>query len=162
MDPKAEQAKELLRAKRAGNWFDAGVQFRCIHPECSDCCSGRRGPGYVWVSMDEMLALANNRGITFDSFTRKYVRLVDGAYSLVEKANYDCIFLRDGKCEVYAARPIQCRTYPFWPEVMTSPKRWEREEQNCPGVNVDETVVTGEEVERQLAQETENREKSGR
>lgn len=38
---------------------------------------------------------------------------------LKNQANGDCVFLRDGKqCTVYGARPLQCSTYPWWPELM--------------------------------------------
>jgi Fe-S-cluster containining protein len=40
-----------------------------------------------------------------------------------------CIFLgEDGKeCSIYEARPIQCRTYPFWPRLLENPESWEAE-----------------------------------
>jgi uncharacterized protein len=155
-------ALDLLREKRAGNWFDGGVRFRCIHPACSDCCSGLRGPGYVWINADEMEAIAKHIGVSFNAFTRRYVRQVENSFSLIEKPNYDCIFLKDGKCEVYPVRPTQCRTYPFWPETMTSRKRWEREAQNCPGVEVDDTTVSGIEIELALEKDAANRAKCGR
>lgn len=33
--------------------------------------------------------------------------------------NGDCIFLKNGtQCGVYGYRPMQCSTYPWWPELM--------------------------------------------
>jgi Fe-S-cluster containining protein len=49
--------------------------------------------------------------------------------SLAEKPNYDCVFWRDG-CTVYAHRPLQCRTFPFWDRNL-SPGVWEA--LDCPG-----------------------------
>ena len=44
------------------------------------------------------------------------------------------IFLRDKRCSVYKSRPVQCRTWPFWPENMNS-KIWNNEiSKNCPGI----------------------------
>jgi Fe-S-cluster containining protein len=45
------------------------------------------------------------------------------------KVNDRCIFLgADGKqCSIYEARPIQCRTYPFWPRLLSDPKEWSKE-----------------------------------
>lgn len=38
---------------------------------------------------------------------------------LKNQANGDCVFLRDGRqCTVYGARPLQCSSYPWWPELM--------------------------------------------
>ena len=61
---------------------------------------------------------------------------VDGgkALSLIEKQKYDCVFLESGKCSVYQARPIQCRTYPFWEEILKSEKAWNEEAAYCPGI----------------------------
>jgi Fe-S-cluster containining protein len=50
--------------------------------------------------------------------------------SLKEKANYDCIFWKNG-CSVYEARPLQCRTFPFWPSILRSAGSWEAV--SCPG-----------------------------
>ena len=46
-----------------------------------------------------------------------------------------CIFLgKDNGCKVYEARPVQCRTYPFWPEVVNSRTSWTREAKRCEGI----------------------------
>ena len=40
-----------------------------------------------------------------------------------------CVFLGDdGKlCGIYEARPVQCRTYPFWPNILQSMESWNEE-----------------------------------
>ncbi|MCB9934400.1 MAG: YkgJ family cysteine cluster protein [Planctomycetes bacterium] len=156
---KAEAAK-LLRDKRAGRWYEAGLNFRCQAPGCSDCCSGKRGEGYVWLTADEMQAIADFLGLEFDTFTRKYVRQVDYAFSLTEKPNNDCIFLKDGGCSVYPVRPTQCRTYPFWPNILRAPETWAKEAQQCPGIGAD-TLVDADEIENQLEQDLEGRRRTG-
>lgn len=71
-----------------------------------------------------------------------YTRQVDGALSLKEyPRTYECIFLRDGKCQVYGARPKQCRTFPFWPENLESEKAWEETAKRCEGVNHEHAPV---------------------
>ncbi len=74
----------------------------------------------------------------FDDFTRKFVRKVKGAYSLVERANFDCIFLQraDGKatCGIYPVRPMQCRTWPFWEMNLQTPAAWTHAASRCPGM----------------------------
>jgi len=54
--------------------------------------------------------------------------------SLKEKSNFDCIFW-NANCTVYNARPLQCRTFPFWDYVLCSPEAWENTGANCPGIN---------------------------
>jgi Fe-S-cluster containining protein len=130
-DPKTHALKPM-----PDPWYKDGVQFKCEGTSCGDCCSGAWGSGYVWVSREEMERLAAHLGMTFDRFTRTFVRQVGERYSLVEKKNFDCIFYeKDKGCTVYNARPAQCRSYPFWPEVMVSKERWDREAKDCPGIN---------------------------
>lgn len=56
-----------------------------------------------------------------------------------------CIFFKDGKCEVYEDRPIQCKTYPFWPENM-DPDAWKQVAEMCPGVGVGEVPARAGEM----------------
>jgi len=37
-------------------------------------------------------------------------------------------------CLVYPVRPRQCRTWPFWPEVLRSRDAWDRATEKCPGI----------------------------
>ncbi|HEV7221421.1 MAG TPA: YkgJ family cysteine cluster protein [Pirellulales bacterium] len=112
-------------------WFKDGLRFQCT--QCGDCCTG--APGYVWVNQEEIEALAREIGVEPDEFERKYVRRVGIRRSLVEFGNGDCVFF-DGekrKCTVYAARPRQCRTWPFWHSNVRTPEAWEQTCQVCPG-----------------------------
>ena len=154
------EAEALLRRKRSGKWYADGLNFRCQAPECSACCSGQRGEGYVWLSADEMEAIAKFKGIEFDTFTRKYIRQIEYAFSLIEKPNKDCVFLENGGCSIYEVRPTQCRTYPYWPSIIRAPETWAKEAEQCPGIG-DDTHVPGEEVEAQLELELEGRRRNG-
>jgi uncharacterized protein len=92
----------------------------------------------VWVTVEDMQRMAGVLQMAFDDFTRIYVRQVGERYALVEKTNYDCVFLtRDaaGKagCVVYLARPMQCRTWPFWNENLATAEAWRRALGKCPG-----------------------------
>ena len=52
--------------------------------------------------------------------------------------DHDCVFLdrtsADGKtgCSIYAERPAQCRTWPFWSENLTSRATWEAVKRRTP------------------------------
>jgi len=71
-------------------------------------------------------------------FALAYCKLVDiglkVTISLKEKQNYNCIFLGSDGCEVYEARPSQCRTYPFWESILEEESGWEKEGAECPGI----------------------------
>jgi Fe-S-cluster containining protein len=72
------------------------------------------------------------------SFTAAYCRIVESSQGsclcLIEKEGYDCVFLASGTCGVYAYRPTQCRTYPFWEEIVETEEAWKRESEYCPGI----------------------------
>jgi Fe-S-cluster containining protein len=88
----------------------------------------------VWVSVDEIEQLARFRGETTEEFSARYVRLVGTRFSLIERPGGDCIFWdRAAGCTVYTARPVQCRTWPFWPENVETTEDWEHTTKICPG-----------------------------
>jgi Fe-S-cluster containining protein len=113
-----------------GPWYRDGLSFTCTR--CGACCTG--APGYVWVTVEEIARLAESRGEPIEEFSKRYVRRVGARYSLIEKPGGDCVFW-DAKagCTVYQARPIQCRTWPFWEENVETPEDWERTTEACPG-----------------------------
>lgn len=81
-----------------------------------------------------MAGIAEHLGMPFDDFTRAYVRRVGDGYSLRERPNGDCaLWDAECGCTVYPARPLQCKTFPFWPEHLESPESWRRLQAACPG-----------------------------
>lgn len=69
--------------------------------------------------------------------TGKHIVHCHHAHSLGMFAQ-DCIFLRGTECIVNDAKPLQCRTYPYWPELM-DPEAWEAERSDvCEGIDHEE------------------------
>lgn len=128
-----------------GPWYRDGLRFTCLWPDCVACCTGE--PGYVWVTPPEAQVLAAGLKMTDEAFLKKYARKINGRYALLELANGDCVFLGKQGCAVYAERPVQCQTYPFWPEVLESPEAWEAERKFCPGIGHGERVYSQAEIE---------------
>ena len=119
-----------------------GLRFSCTM--CGNCCSGPEG--YVIVSDPEAAALSKRLNISVETFLKRFTHTTPEGRSLTEKPapegrGRDCIFLdRDkipGKavCGVYEDRPIQCRTWPFWPSILRSRQNWERAKSVCPGMD---------------------------
>jgi uncharacterized protein len=127
-------------------WYRDGLHFGCTR--CGACC---HGPGYVWVERSEIEALAHCLDLDVDTFGRRYLRRVDGRDALVDGPDEACVFWRDG-CTVYAARPRQCRTFPFWSDNLSSEAAWDRVAAESPGVNQGRLYGIGE-IERLLAGE---------
>jgi Fe-S-cluster containining protein len=115
-------------------WYSMGLRFKCT--QCGNCCGG--GPGYVWLTLEDMTRIAEFLHLPFDDFTRKYVRKLKDGFSLIERSNYDCIFLKraEGKamCGIYPVRPTQCRTWPFWNMNLKNPDAWTQAASRCPGM----------------------------
>ncbi|MEK6246578.1 MAG: YkgJ family cysteine cluster protein [Planctomycetales bacterium] len=112
-------------------WYKNGLRFKCT--QCGDCCTGSEG--YVWVNKKEIEQLAALLDIDIESFEKSYVRTIGIRKSLNEYANGDCVFFdsKERVCNVYQARPRQCRSWPFWDSTVRTPEAWEETCDACPG-----------------------------
>ncbi len=114
-------------------WYADGLRFRCT--QCGNCCTG--APGYVWVNKEEIAQIAALLGMEVEELETQCVRKVGIRKSLVEFSNGDCVFF-DGetrRCQVYSARPRQCRTWPFWDSNLRTEEQWAETGKHCPGCN---------------------------
>jgi len=98
------------------------------------CCIGESG--YIWVSPDEIVAIAAKLEIEVELFKREYLEKVGYKYSIKEVKkgeSYECLFFDSGisGCSIYDVRPTQCRTFPFWDYFLKNPKEAGKE---CPGI----------------------------
>lgn len=126
-------------------WFQDGLQFTCT--QCGKCCTGE--PGVVWVTEEEIETLAKVRGEPVREFVALYTRPARGRVTLREKANGDCVFYDQQKgCTVYAVRPRQCRTWPFWESNIESPEAWQHTTEICPGSGQGELIPVEEILRR--------------
>lgn len=111
-------------------WYRDGLSFECTR--CGACCTG--APGFVWVNDEEIARLAAFRGETTEQFSKQFVRQVGERFSLIEKPGGDCVFWdKKAGCTVYSARPVQCQTWPFWPENLETSESWTEVTERCPG-----------------------------
>ena len=114
--------------------IEKGIRFEC--QGSGNCCVSRGSYGFVYLSNKDIKKLSNGLKITKNKFLKNYCDKTDGYIHLKElkKNKGDCIFLKDKRCTVYKSRPIQCRTWPFWPENMNI-KTWNNDiSKNCPGI----------------------------
>jgi uncharacterized protein len=127
-------------------WYRDGLRFECTR--CGKCCSGF--PGFVWVNEAEVLAIAEFRGEPLEEVLGLYTRVVNGRRTLRDRGNDDCVFFdREVGCTIYAVRPRQCRTWPFWESNVSSPETWEQTQQRCPGSGQGE-LISAEEITRRV------------
>jgi len=86
--------------------------------------------------MEELEKTAEAVKMNVAVFFKKYVRQVNGRFSLRERVisgeHFCCFFdLIDCRCTIYQSRPGQCRSFPFWDKFKKDPKELFME---CPGV----------------------------
>jgi len=132
-------------------WYADGLSFSC--QQCGNCCSGP--PGYVWFDEHEAEAMAAQLEIPVEVFLKTYAKRKFGRWTLDEVrvgGRYDCVFLRrdeQGKalCSVYQTRPTQCRTWPFWPSNLGSPRDWQESSRTCHGMKAGGPPQRGEKRE---------------
>lgn len=130
--------------------YKKGLHFQC--QGCNYCCSVE--PGFVFLSQNDLDKLVKHFSLDQETFINKYCRKVDIGIgyriSLLEKDNFDCIFLTEKGCSCYEDRPLQCKTYPFWPSIVDSEESWLEEGKSCPGIGKGDTKITRAKIEKNL------------
>ena len=116
------------------------LRFSCT--QCGQCCA-TAGDYYVYLTDEESERIRTHLQLSRNWFRRRYLqRIEDGEQVLASGPDERCIFLNaDGKCRVYAVRPVQCRTYPFWPELVGTATAWNREARRCEGISQGRVVA---------------------
>jgi Fe-S-cluster containining protein len=130
-------------------FYAGGLRFSCTR--CSACC--RHESGYVFLSEKDTRLLAAEQNMRYTEFITVFCRWVNFGggteyLSLKEKSGFDCIFWNQG-CSVYAGRPLQCRTFPFWDSTLSSPEAWSAAKADCPGMGKG-VLYTMEQIEALL------------
>jgi Fe-S-cluster containining protein len=128
------KAPAPVPTKKQEWWEKEGVRFEC--QGSGKCCVSRGEYGFVYMTGADRVAMAKSLKMKTRDFMDKYCEKTDGVWHIREtRANGDCVFLEGGnRCGVYEGRPQQCRTWPFWPEVMNA-KTWKKEVSSfCPGI----------------------------
>jgi len=112
-------------------FWSEGVRFSC--QQSGRCCVARGEYGFVYLTVKDEQALASHLGLDLNTFRQRHCEKTDGYWHLRDPQR-DCHFLDGRRCGVYEARPLQCRTWPFWPETMGNVKAWQSEVVAwCPG-----------------------------
>ncbi len=112
-------------------WYADGIRFECARS--GKCCTAHGQYDRVYLDDDEAEEVAALLGLTLAELERRHCWFEDG-WRLVKFADGACGFLDGARCTVYEARPVQCRTWPFWKENLKR-STWKRDVAAfCPGV----------------------------
>jgi uncharacterized protein len=123
------------------------LRFTC-QPGCTRCCDQR---GYVYLTEEDLLRAAAFVGMPPADFEARYVYRTRHLLRLRKPPQSQCHFLDAHGCSIHPAKPTQCRTFPFWPDLLADVRAWNQTARFCPGIGVGDFVPL-EEVERSLAE----------
>lgn len=129
----------------------ARLRFECTG--CGACCTGGYDH-YVEANARERAAIRDYLKLSARWFRRRYqTRVDDDVVGIRLEPDGRCPFLGpDNRCRIYPVRPRQCRTYPWWPELVEREAGWQQEARRCEGLNRG-AVVPLARIERALARE---------
>lgn len=146
--------------EKTEKFYSQGLRFEC--QGSGKCCTSHGEFGFVFLTPEDRNRLAKLKNMRTAEFTKKYCDRTNGVWHLKEDlAKPDCMFLDGKRCSVYEGRPSQCRTWPFWNEVMTA-KAWAKDVAAfCPGVGQGK-LWSAKEIDKILAAETASEKRLGK
>lgn len=111
-----------------------GLSFTCTG--CGGCCQNE---GDTWFTIHEFYRLVSSLGLPVEDVLDIYVSDIVAHWVkmkhrvCIDTGVEQCIFLDSSsgnkKCSIYEYRPIHCKTYPFWPTIVSTSTTWLNEGQ---------------------------------
>jgi Fe-S-cluster containining protein len=124
----------------------APLRFECTR--CGACCTGTAS-STVMLADGEAERIRRHLSLSTAWFRRRYIERAESGDAL-RLDDGRCPFLgAHGGCRIYPVRPRQCRSYPFWPELVATQTAWRREARRCEGIGRG-AVVPVAHIERML------------
>lgn len=120
-----------------------GIRFSC-QKGCTRCCDVN---GFVYLTEDDLRNAARFLGMTPSAFERQYVYRTRHLLRLRKPRARQCHFLNASGCSIHPVKPVQCRLFPFWPELLESRKAWEETGHRCPGIGTGPLIQIGTALE---------------
>lgn len=120
-----------------------GVRFTC-QPGCINCCNMQ---GYVYLTEADLKRAAKFVGMPARAFEAKYVYRTRRQMRFRKPRDKQCPFLVENGCGIHPAKPTQCRTFPFWPEIVERRATWNRTARYCPGIGKGPLIQIGAAME---------------
>lgn len=113
-----------------------GLRFEC-QPGCTKCCEQQ---GFVYLTEGDLERISAYVGMTPQEFEKRYVYRTRRRMRLRVPKHQQCRFLREGGCSIHEVKPVQCRVFPFWPELVESKREWKHTGAWCPGIGKGDLV----------------------
>ncbi len=119
------------------------IRFTC-QPGCIRCCDQ---DGHVYLTEDDVKRAATFVGMTAKAFEAKYVYRTRNEIRFRQPRDKQCHFLTENGCSIHPAKPTQCSTFPFWPEIVEKKVTWFKTARYCPGIGKGELIQIGTAME---------------
>lgn len=123
---------------------ESGLRFTC-QTGCTKCCEVS---GYVYLTEADVERAAVHLGLEQAAFEAKYIFRTKHLRRIRKpRGGRQCPFLASGGCSIHPVKPVQCRLFPFWPELVEDRRAWRRTAKWCPGIGQGPLIQIGTAVE---------------
>lgn len=119
------------------------LRFQC-QSGCTNCCEVS---GYVYLTERDLKRMASHIGMPVQDFETRYVYRTRHLLRLRKPRAGQCHFLKGGGCSVHPVKPVQCRTFPFWPDLVEDRRQWRQTKKYCPGIGRGDLIQIGTALE---------------
>lgn len=119
------------------------LRFAC-QPGCSNCCDQE---GYVYLAESDVPRIAKFLGMPRAKFEKQYIYRTRHRRRFRKPPDKQCPFLDNKRCSIHPVKPVQCRTFPFWPELVEDREEWNLTGSMCPGIGKGPLIQIGEAME---------------
>jgi Fe-S-cluster containining protein len=142
--------KPAPASARTADPAERGLRFECT--QCGKCCWTRGEYSHVYLTPDDLAALAAAVGLSVAETRKRYTFRDENGWTELDFSGGRCVMLdeKTNLCTVYESRPTQCRTFPFWPEMIRRGGWTAEAKRICEGVG-NGRVVPKEEAAARLA-----------
>jgi uncharacterized protein len=107
--------------------------------------------GEVYLTEEDLVRIAVHLSLDAADFDARYVHRTSRSLRLRKPPGRQCLFHQDKRCSIHAVKPVQCRVFPYWPEIIESEATWNEAAQHCPGMNKGALIQI--EVVKQISEE---------
>jgi hypothetical protein len=107
------------------------MRFQC-QSGCIRCCEQK---GFVYVTREDIARIAAYLNISRAEFRRRYLCGSPPLLRIRKLRHTECPFLLADGCSVHEVKPLQCSSFPFWPEILGSAGERRQIAAYCPGLN---------------------------
>jgi Fe-S-cluster containining protein len=137
----AQYEAEQLRGA-APHFDQEPLRFGCTG--CGACCTRH---GAVYFTDLDIERVAAWYEVPIDQIRHGLLdETEDGDFVVLVDEDQLCPFYDpdQSSCIIHEVKPTQCRTYPFWPELVYDRDAWREEAQLCPGIDQGRTWAPDE------------------